>query len=120
MNTIERYIKVGKRTENHQELLESKGYEVTNQDGVLTVKCSGVREETVDLSTPEKAKEIITEVVAKQQVFSYTTKFIFADGKELYGVLACSRLGKISALITKGEEKKAKKTSQLDDIFTAL
>lgn len=116
---IVRFIKIGKKTEGHEELLKAKGYEVTRNEDVLQVTCTAVREGTMDLSTPEKAAEILREVVTKKEVFSYETKFQFADGKVLFGVMACSRLGKASALITKGEAKKAK-VSQLDDIFAAL
>ena len=119
MAAIVRYIKVGKRTEKHAELLSSKGYEVKERDGMLEISASKVIEGTVDISTPEKAQESLATAVAQKAVFSYTTKFLFPDGKELYGVMACTKLGHASALVTKGEPK-AKKTSTIDDIFAAL
>lgn len=119
MTTIARYIKVGKRTEGHAELLKAKGYEVSENEGVLTVMATKVIEGTVDLSTPEKAKEVLAKVLRNKEVFSYNTVFKFEDGKELFGVMACTRLGKVSALVTKGEEK-AKKAGGLNDIFDIL
>ena len=115
-----RFIKIGKRTAEHKALLEAKGYEVSESDDVLAIQASEVIEGTIDLSTPEKAKEALAEVVAKKAVFSYKTTFKFADGKELYGVMACTRLGKASALVTKGEEKKTAKTNAISDIFDVL
>jgi hypothetical protein len=115
-----RFIKVGKQTAGHKALLESKGYEVSESEGVLAITAHEVIEGTVDLSTPEKAAEVLSEVVQKKAVFSYKTVFKFADGRELYGVMACTRLGKASALVTKGEEKKAKKANAISDIFDVM
>jgi len=121
MPTTKRYIKSGKRTAGHKAVLESKGYEVSENEEGLVIDASEVVEGTVDLSTPEKAKEALTAVVSQNAVFSYQTKFLFPDGKELYGVMACTRLGKASALVTKGEPKeKVKKPNAVDDIFSAL
>jgi len=116
---MKRFIKIGKRTATHRAVLESKGYEVEERDGSLVVEASEVIEGTINLSTPEKAKEILGEVINKKAVFSYTTKFQFPDGKELYGVMACTRLGKASALVTKGKPK-AKTGGAFSDIMDAL
>lgn len=120
MAAIVRYIKKGKKTQEHLATLQSKGYQVADQGEVLAVTCTGVIEGEVDISTPEKAAEALRGAVAQQKVFSYETSFKFADGKTLHGVFACGKLGKASALITKGEEKKAPKVNGLDDIFSAL
>lgn len=118
-----RFIKVGKRTAGHRALLEKKGYEVEEQDGVLQVTCSKVIEGTVDLSTPEKQKEVLTEVIAKKQVFSYTTEFkLTTDEGELvtrWGIMACTLLKNVSALVTKGAEAEAKPHA-INDVFNAL
>lgn len=118
MAAITRYIKIGKRTEGHAELLKSKGYEVEEQDGMLAITASKVIKGTVDLSTREKAQESLATAVAEKAVFSYKTKFLFPDGKELYGVMACTRLGKASALVTKGLVGHVSKA--IGDIFAAL
>jgi len=116
MSMIVRYITAGKKTAGHLELLQSKGYDAKLVGDRIEIQASEVIEGTVDLSTPEKAKEVLTEVVQKKAVFSYKTVFKFADGKELFSVPACTKLGKVSALVTKGEDKR----NDLDDIFAAL
>ena len=115
-----RYIKIGKRTQEHKDVLESKGYEVSLEDGVLAIQASGLVEGKVDLSTPEKAQTVLSELIANRQVFSYETKFIFPDGKVLHGIFACTRLGKASALITKGAGKKTKGANMMSSIFDTL
>jgi len=116
MSMIVRYITAGKKTAGHLELLQSKGYDAKLVGDRIEVQASEVIEGTVDLSTPEKAEEVLAEVVQKKAVFSYKTVFKFADGKELFSVPACAKLGKFSCLVTKGEDKR----HELDDIFDML
>jgi hypothetical protein len=126
--TTTRYIRLtnkkgerSRRTAGHQALLEGKGYECRENGENLEVQATEVREGTIDLSTPEKAREALNDAVQNQAVFSYQTTFRFEDGKELSGVMALSRLGNASALVTKGEPKpKEKKVSPLDAIFDIL
>lgn len=121
MDTIVRYIKSGKRTAKHLEILRSKGYEVEENEEGLVIQASEVVEGTVDLSSPEAAQKVLGDTIAASAVFSYQTKFKFPDGKVLYGVMACTRLGKASALVTKGEPKeKVAKVNAVNDIFDAL
>lgn len=116
MAMIVRYITAGKKTAGHLEMLQSKGYDAKLVGDRIEVQASEVIEGEVNMSTPEAAREVLTEVTQKKAVFSYKTVFKFADGKELYSVPACTKLGKASCLVTKGEEKK----NTLDDIFAAL
>ena len=131
MATMTRYIstvgkdgKENKKTINHKAALESKGFEVEEKDGMLEIQATEVVEGVVDLSTPEKANEVLTDMLAQHKVFSYQTEFIFADreGKpNLHGTFALSKLGKVSCLVTKGEAKeKVTAVSGLDSIFSAL
>jgi len=115
---ILRYITVGKRTAGHLALLESKGYTVRNTGEVLEIQASQVIEGVVDLSTPEKATEALSEAISAGAVYSYKTQFQFPDGKVLHGIIACARLGKASALVTKGPAKST--PNKVDDIFDAL
>ena len=117
MAMIVRYILVTEDTAGHLELLQSKGYDAKIVGDHIEVQASEVIEGTVDLSTPEKAKEVLPGVIQKKAVFSYTTRFILrnkkGEVKTYWGVPACKVMGKTSALVTKGEEKR----NGLDDIF---
>ena len=117
MAMIVRYITAGKKTAGHLEMLQSKGYDAKLVGDRIEIQASEVIEGTVDLSTPEKAKEVLTEVIQKKAVFSYTTRFILrnkkGEVKTYWSTPACKVMGKTSALVTKGEEKR----NGLDDIF---
>ena len=118
---MERYIKVGKATAGHNALLTAKGYETRLADNKLFITASEVIEGIVDLSTEEKAKEAFTLLIAKKAVYSYKTRFIFPDGKILFSIPACTRLGAASALVTSGvKAPKAKKHNAMTDIFAMI
>lgn len=116
--TVDRYIKKGKNTKKHMELLRAKGYEVEEQEKFICVKASEVVEGEVDFSSPEKTTEVITNMIKEKQVFSYQTVFDFGD-KKLKGILACGRLGLISSLVTKARVR-VKKINANDAIFAAI
>jgi hypothetical protein len=117
-----RYIRIGKKTEAHLDTLQKMGYEVKKDGDFIEVQATAVNSGEVDISTAEAAKASIGGAIKAKAVFDYTTKFKFASGKTLHGVLACGQLGKFSALVTKGEKEKAKKATSgaLADLLVDL
>ncbi len=106
-------IKVGKNTAGHQAFLEGKGYTCKREGDNLAVEVTGFVD-NVDVSG---GIATLQAMVAAKQAATYSTKFLFADGKVLFGVPACTRLGKASALIMK-PEKAAKKASVASEFDT--
>lgn len=90
-------IKMGKNTKGHRASLEKMGYKVSEEEGELKVEVTGFVSH-LDLSENQDA---LREVIAKKQALTYSTKVLFKDGKSLFGVPACTRLGALSCLIMK-------------------
>ena len=119
--TITRFITVGKKTQGHEAILKAKGFECSVFNGTLEIQATEVVEGVIDLSTPEKATEVLADMLAQHKVFSYRTHFIISNKGELeevWGMLACGKLGKVSCLVTKGEV--TRQLRPLDDIFDIL
>ncbi|MBU3748685.1 MAG: hypothetical protein FGM36_15595 [Burkholderiaceae bacterium] len=109
-------IKMGKHTSGHKASLEKAGYKVTEENGHLQVEVTGFVQ-NLDLS---QGKEALRDIVANRQALSYSTRVLFSDGKSLFGVPACTRLGELSFLIMKpqkGEKVKVEAEFSLDDIL---
>jgi len=111
MSDITGRIKVGKNTQGHAESLRQLGYEVEveEDDGFVVVQGSGLVEE-VDLS---EGMEPLKEMIGNQQLATYKTKFTFADGKTLFGVPACTRLGQLSCLVVSIPKEKKESAPKL-------
>jgi len=115
-NTTIGLIKLGKNTAGHKARLEKAGYKVVQEGENLQVEISGFVQ-SLDLS---QGKEALREVVANKQALSYSTRVLFSDGKSLFGVPACTRLGELSFLVMKpqrGEKVKIESEFSLDDIL---
>lgn len=110
-------IKLGKNTKAHRANLEKMGYKVSEEGDELKVEVTGFVQH-LDLSENQDA---LKEVIAKKQALTYSTKVLFKDGKSLFGVPACTRLGALSCLVMKPEKgaKKEKTESEfnLDDFI---
>ena len=103
-------IKIGKNTLKHGQWLHDHGYEVTEKDGILVVEGKGELLNELNLGTDPIA--VLKGMVEKGDLLSYSTKVSFPDGKVLFGVPACMRLGQASALIVKPEKaQETKKAS---------
>ena len=103
------------KTANHAATLAKLGYAVQDFGNAhIQIECTGFVA-TADLSTPEKAKATLGEVVKAKQLFTYETRFTLPSGKVLHGVLACGQLGQVSALVAKpyGIAKKATTNAKL-------
>ena len=98
-------IKSGKNTKGHAANLRRMGYEVNEKGDELEVQVSGFVSH-LDLSVSQDA---LKEVIAQKAALTYQSKIIFKDGKTLFGVPACMRLGALSCLVMKpGREAKIK------------
>ena len=92
---MEGTIKIGKATAGHGATLRQLGYEVVEHDDHIAVTGEGTVDE-LDLSAGTGP---LKEVISKKQLLTYRTRVTFDDGKTLFGVPACTRLGQLSALI---------------------
>ena len=110
-------IKMGKNTKNHAAALRKMGYEVTEEGDELKVQVTGFVQH-LDLSENQDA---LKEVIAKKQALTYSTKVLFKDGKSLFGVPACTRLGALSCLVMKpakgAKKEKVESEFNLDDFI---
>ena len=109
MGAIQGRIKVGKNTAGHGATLRQLGYEVEDGDGGITVRGSGLVEE-IDLSA---GMGPLKEMIANRQLATYRTKVTFEDGKTLFGVPACTRLGQLSCLIVSIPQEKKEAAPRL-------
>ena len=84
---MERFIKIGKKTQSHRVTLEALGFQVKESsleikgEAVphLSIECGSIAEE-IDLSTPEAALSVI-KAAQNGQLLSYTTKVKLPDGE---------------------------------------
>lgn len=76
-------------------------YKATVEGNDLVVTAAGQFRETLDLSGPDNGLAVLKELVAKGDLLTYETRVLFSDGKVLFGVPACTRLGKVSALVVR-------------------
>lgn len=90
-------IKIGRGTEQHDVRLRHLGYEVKACGDHLDVVTSGWVLE-VDIS---QGMEPLRRMVAERKAMMYTTRVKFPDGKTLFGIPACLRLGALSCLMMK-------------------
>ena len=93
-------IEISARTQAHKAWLETRGYKVTCFDGKFVIEAESFVD-TIDLS---KGIEPLKEVIKSHKLLTYTTKITFPDGKVLWSVPACCRLGEASALVAKPEK----------------
>jgi len=112
-------IKLGKHTVGHSAWLTEHGYKVVEETGQLVIEGKEFVTE-LDVSS---GLEALSKVVADSKLLTYKTKITFKgkDGqgtRTLYGLAACSQLGKASALVVKpvGVEKPAEKGTDFDTV----
>ena len=106
-------IKIGKNTENHAQTLKTLGYNVVNDGDHLRIDAQVYPEQEFVWT-----KENVQALVAAKQMLTYQTKVMFEDGKVLSSILACGRMGALSALMAK--EKKTKTSAASFDINDIL
>ena len=111
-------IKLGTATQGHEQTLKALGYTVTNHDGeYLTIDAQAYPAQEFTWT-----KENVQELVSNHQLLTYRTKITFEDGKVLSSILACGRMGALSALMAKAEEEKQTKKQlasfDIDDILS--
>ena len=103
-------IKIGKNTAKHSEWLKSKNYNVKLDGDVITVTGGGELLNEIDLGKDPVVA--LKNVADRGDLFSYSTRMTFPDGKILFGVPACIRLGQASALVVSVPKVAAPKTQQ--------
>lgn len=106
-------IKTGKNTENHKTTLEVLGYKVADTENGIAVEVTEAIEGEFNAT-----KANLKALIAEKKCLTYKTKIHFEDGTTRSSILACSKLGALSALIMKPEEQKKEETpkSSLFDI----
>jgi hypothetical protein len=120
-----RVIAINEKTATHQATLEAKGYECKVVGEELHVEVTEAVLGTVDMSTPELQKEVLTDMVQNHKGFGYETRFITpevkaGEKKACFGGAATAFLGpQASALIMK-KLAGTKSTSGVDAIFAEL
>lgn len=110
-------IKVGSKTGAHAEWLKGRGYECAVEGDHLNVQVTKIvgvdASESLDLS--ENGTEVLKGIIERREGIAYSCRIRFADGKVLFGVPACTRLGKASALVMKpARAAKQAATSEFD------
>lgn len=110
-------IKVGKNTTRHAQWLNDHGYKAAVEGDVLAVEVSRIvgvtPDETLDLSVDPLTT--LQGIVDRKEGIAYSARIRFADGKVLFGVPACTRLGRASALVMKPvKARKPAKASEFD------
>lgn len=94
------YIIKNSKTEAHAANLTKLGYQVTEHEDRIEIECSGFAE-AVTVGDLQK-------LVAERKLLTYSSRVTFEDGKTLYGVPACCKLGKASCLVAKAEKKEVR------------
>jgi len=119
-------IKKSKSTKDHRASLESKGYEVSENETHLLVEVSEVVDGEVDLTT-EEGLEQVREAIAQKKGFSYKTKWLIpGESRSHSGIFAVRKLGGFSSLVMKGPEAPKKPSAsavisaEMDSIFENL
>lgn len=115
MATVNGTIRMGKRTEGHEAWLTARGYSVRRDSDVLHVEG---REfvDSVDLTGPDDGVSLLREMVAKQQLATYRTRFTFNGGEVRSGIFAVGRLGAASALVVKASKSPVRVAGPYDSL----
>lgn len=117
-------IKLNQNTTGHQSILESKGYECRVDGDKLIVTVPGPvqgKDVTVDLTTDE-GKALVQKTIEERGCFTYQTRWILADGQEkpFFGLVAVTKLGKLSAFVMKPESGKKSASTLGADVLNEL
>lgn len=76
---MDRKIKKVDATLGHGRQLQAFGYPVVETPTHFVVQATGVVTGVVDVSTPEAAQAALKDLIVRKAVWSYKTKFRFAD-----------------------------------------
>jgi hypothetical protein len=108
-------IKTGKNTKGHGAWLLAHGYTVVEQvDSIVVEGTEFVKE--LDLSGVD-ALDVLKKVIEDKQLLTYQTLVSLKDGKRLFGIPLCGKLGTASALVVKPvKAEKAKATNEFSSL----